>query len=540
MPLLLRSVEPSHISRGTLPDRFKVQNDLEAVANGTLSNVIRQLSSLSHYAQELFTDLISVGSEIATRANNLQARVDRLAVRVGQIDSIQEESSIQDSLNTKPFSAAMSFDQQVVARSNLPAAMSKTFELCDKPPPLDKLNVYRDDGRDGLKFYTDPSYFFDLWRQEMLKDTERAIDKGRKPHKPKHDGQNRHKKRVRQPPNTRERQRHLAIEQGELLMPVATTPTYNRNQYDGMIMSQDGGHAYPSMVDTDGRPISQQQRPDIYEKENSPAAGDYVRPIATQHQQYEAYQRYLASQTYDSQNYRNGRNGVTNGYRPSQPPPAPPPSCVAGSPANQSQSPHSMISTPTNNISQGRPASNRSTPRDTLPPPPPPPVDNTNHINQFPPPPIDDEPLPPPPPTPIEQTMLRPSSIPEEYLPPSPPPPPAEEMVNQLAPPPPPPLPLPTMNKQSQQNGSGPSNSAKKNSSAKKSTVRDGRSELLKSIRDGIALRKVETKDDAKLEEKPSTYHDVASILARRVAVEMSDSDSGSSEYDSDGWASEG
>ena len=39
----------------------------------------------------------------------------------------------------------------------------------------------RDDGKDGLKFYTDPDYFFHLWRQEMLKDTERIInDKGRK------------------------------------------------------------------------------------------------------------------------------------------------------------------------------------------------------------------------------------------------------------------------------------------------------------------------------------------------------------------------
>ena len=39
----------------------------------------------------------------------------------------------------------------------------------------------RDDGKDGLKFYTDPDYFFDLWRQEMLKDTERMLkDKGRK------------------------------------------------------------------------------------------------------------------------------------------------------------------------------------------------------------------------------------------------------------------------------------------------------------------------------------------------------------------------
>lgn len=71
----------------------------------------------------------------------------------------------------------MSFDQQVVSRPTLPPAMLKTYHSCDKPPPLDKLNVYRDDGKDGLKFYTDPSYFFDLWRQEMLKDTEKVVKK---------------------------------------------------------------------------------------------------------------------------------------------------------------------------------------------------------------------------------------------------------------------------------------------------------------------------------------------------------------------------
>lgn len=41
--------------------------------------------------------------------------------------------------------------------------------------------IYREDGKDGLKFYTDPNYFFDLWRQEMLKDTERMMhDRGKK------------------------------------------------------------------------------------------------------------------------------------------------------------------------------------------------------------------------------------------------------------------------------------------------------------------------------------------------------------------------
>jgi len=49
------------------------------------------LLSLSHHAEELFADLISVGSEIASRANNLQARIDRLAVKVTQMDNAPEE-----------------------------------------------------------------------------------------------------------------------------------------------------------------------------------------------------------------------------------------------------------------------------------------------------------------------------------------------------------------------------------------------------------------------------------------------------------------
>lgn len=50
-------------------------------------------------------------------------------------------------------------------------------------------------------------------------------------------------------------------------------------------------------------------------------------------------------------------------------------------------------------------------------------------------------------------------------------------------------------------------------------------------------MEKIEQKDNDRL--NMNTFHDVASILARRVAVEISDSESGSddSEYDSEGWA---
>lgn len=51
---------------------------------------------------------------------------------------------MQEALNTKPFQSSMSFDQQVVSRYSMPAAMLKTYKVCDQPPPLDKLNGYRD------------------------------------------------------------------------------------------------------------------------------------------------------------------------------------------------------------------------------------------------------------------------------------------------------------------------------------------------------------------------------------------------------------
>jgi len=60
----------------------------------------------------------------------------------------------------------------------------------------------------------------------------------------------------------------------------------------------------------------------------------------------------------------------------------------------------------------------------------------------------------------------------------------------------------------------------------------------------GIALKKVEQRENAKKEEanEGANQTDVASILARRVAVEMSDSDNENatdSEYDSDDWGDE-
>lgn len=239
MPLPKRSIDPVHVAR-SMYQQDEVQSvELETVTNTTLTNIIRQLSSLSKHAEDVFGELAREVGQIGDRASSLQARIDRLSIKVTQLDSTVEEVPLTDITRKKAFKSAKNFDQQIFSRATMPAPMLETYAQCDKPPPLDKLNVYRDDGKDGLKFYTDPNYFFELWRQEMLKDTDRLMhDRGKRMHRPRQDGSaggpggggesgastgnatgRGHKKRVRKPHNTREKQRQIAIGHGETLMP---------------------------------------------------------------------------------------------------------------------------------------------------------------------------------------------------------------------------------------------------------------------------------------------------------------------------------
>lgn len=237
MPLPKRTIEPTHVARSVY-QQDEQHIELETVTNTTLTNIIRQLSSISKHAEDVFGELARDVGNIGDRANSLQARIDRLAIKVTQLDSTGEEISLTDIQLKKAFKSIKMFDQQIFSRETMPTPMMETYSQCDKPPPLDKLNVYRDDGKDAIKFYTDPNFFFDLWRQEMLKDTERVMhDKGKKTHRPKQDGNmsgssggnpsgnncntntRGPKKRVRQPHNTREKQRQIAIGHGETLMP---------------------------------------------------------------------------------------------------------------------------------------------------------------------------------------------------------------------------------------------------------------------------------------------------------------------------------
>nr|XP_055056801.1 actin-binding protein WASF3 [Misgurnus anguillicaudatus] len=170
MPMIKRNIEPQNLCKGSLPEN--ISNELECVSNNSLSTIIRQLSSLSKHAEDVFSELFNEANTFYVRANGLQDRINRLAIKVTQLDSSVEEVSLQDINMCKAFKSSTVQDQQVVTKSSVPKPMAEIYDSCDRPPPLDILTAYRDDNIDGLKFYTDPSYFFDLWKEKMLQDTE--------------------------------------------------------------------------------------------------------------------------------------------------------------------------------------------------------------------------------------------------------------------------------------------------------------------------------------------------------------------------------
>ncbi|MGH0187556.1 UNVERIFIED_CONTAM: hypothetical protein FKN15_025530 [Acipenser sinensis] len=99
------------------------------------------------HAEDIFGELFNEANTFYLRANSLQDRVDRLAVKVTQLDSTVEEGAP-------------------------PSLFDSSTKCFQKDSAEFVLQFKRDDKKDGLKFYTDPSYFFDLWKEKMLQDTE--------------------------------------------------------------------------------------------------------------------------------------------------------------------------------------------------------------------------------------------------------------------------------------------------------------------------------------------------------------------------------
>ncbi|EGT38459.1 CBN-WVE-1 protein [Caenorhabditis brenneri] len=169
MPLTKRAVSPVNVSRGTIPPTI-TRDELQCNANGTIANLIRQLSSISKHAENIFGEIYHDAMVIHHKTNTLQQRIDRLHSKVEKLDATTDQASLNEANMRKAFKSSMLVDQHILDRSTLPVALAERYMMCDQPPNLDALNPYRDSPTPALALYTNPSFFFDLWKKETLKD----------------------------------------------------------------------------------------------------------------------------------------------------------------------------------------------------------------------------------------------------------------------------------------------------------------------------------------------------------------------------------
>ncbi|KAG5284825.1 hypothetical protein AALO_G00030890 [Alosa alosa] len=504
MPLVKRSIEPRHLCRRALPDG--VTSELECVTNSTLAAIIKQLGGLSRHAEDIFGELFNEANSFYMRMNSLQERVDQLAVKVTQLDSTVEEVSLQDINMRKAFRSSIIQDQQVVSRNSILNSVLEMYHRCDKPPPLNILTPYRDDKKDGLKFYTDPSYFFNLWKEKMLQATEnKRKEKRRQKQEQKHqEDPGREVKKIRKARNRRQEWNVLAYDK-EFRPDARLTPSpYHGMSSEGSLSPDRSG-----MSDELSYPASPNHPPEA----GGPGAdGKDSGPTQTQ--------------------------SLDRAYRP-------PASGAASGAARQ----HSLGRVPSHPpptdqaLNGPRPTaakdySGHQMPEHFVPPaPPPPPPLIPSAQTAF------DSAAGGGPPTLAPGTV---AAISRPYSPSPPPAPPASYVPSPshpamaggppVAPPPPPPGGPPTH---------GPSPARLAHPAAGDTLPRkgqvplipmsDARSDLLAAIRRGIQLRKVQEQREQEAKKEP-VANDVATILSRRIAVEYSESDE-DSEPEENEWS---
>ncbi|XP_036404553.1 wiskott-Aldrich syndrome protein family member 3-like isoform X1 [Megalops cyprinoides] len=535
MPLVKRSIEPRHLCRGALPEG--VTSELECVTNSTLAAIIKQLGSLSRHAEDIFGELFNEANSFYMRMNSLQERVDLLAVKVTQLDSTVEEVSLQDINMRKAFKSSTIQDQQVVSRNSIPNPVMEMYHRCDKPPPLNILSPYRDDKKDGLKFYTDPSYFFNLWKEKMLQATEdkRKEKRRQKAGGPAHSDQarpqsreashrsplcrseqkqvedpTREVKKVRKARNRRQEWNMMAYDK-EFRPDTRFTPSpYHGMSSEGSlspdnrsVASDVGEHSYPA---SPNHPSQQVSGSSSY----SAAEGKELLTAPSQTQSLDRVYRPPVSAA--------GRQANSLGRV--QPPHAPPPA----DPALNGPRPQAI-----------KDYSGQQMPEYFIPPaPPPPPPLIPSAQTAF------DSPAAPP--------ALPPSSVAAMSRPysPSPPPPapPASYVPSPshapsggppVAPPPPPPGPPTHAPSPAHAAAPAPGEAPPRKGQVPLIPMSDARSDLLAAIRRGIQLRKVQEQREQEAKKEP-VGNDVATILSRRIAVEYSESDD-DSELDENEWS---
>ncbi|CAC5355965.1 unnamed protein product [Mytilus coruscus] len=117
----------------------------------------------------MFEDLLTETMNVITRSNKFKDKVNEMKEKYKMF----EKEEIRGSLNAVNIenekAPSQNFDQQILSSESRSNAIKTIYEAANPPPAITGLNQFREDGTDGLKLYTDPTFFFMHWFSQMQK-----------------------------------------------------------------------------------------------------------------------------------------------------------------------------------------------------------------------------------------------------------------------------------------------------------------------------------------------------------------------------------
>ncbi|KAL5264656.1 hypothetical protein ACHWQZ_G005665 [Mnemiopsis leidyi] len=241
MPIAQRTVEPTLVcqSRGLTSN---LPPSLPSTSLIALTSIIRQLSALSKYADEMFGDVFNEASKYVYRSGKLEERVAALA------QALQEKKDNENVLEDTP-APIQEKPEQHILNVYIPRALKEKYHEADRPPPLGVFAQLRSDGRDGMSLYTDPTLFFRQWVYNM----------------------NREANVLRNPKKKRLRRSRSSMRPGQPTYiappsasppPPLSYPVYeNRNLQDQPVQEEHEDNIYEMLPDQDNSPPAHQSSP---------------------------------------------------------------------------------------------------------------------------------------------------------------------------------------------------------------------------------------------------------------------------------------
>ncbi|XP_076076427.1 uncharacterized protein LOC143047273 isoform X2 [Mytilus galloprovincialis] len=167
MPFVKRKSDPVRISQVELHKDNNIRDELECISNHTLCGIIQQLSNLNHHASDMFDDLFTETLHVVNRSNKLKDKLNEMKEKYKKWNKKKIGGSLNDNENENALS--QHFDQQIFSVQSRPNAIVSMYKAANLPPAISKTDQFREDGKSGLKLYTNPDFFFAHWSSQMEK-----------------------------------------------------------------------------------------------------------------------------------------------------------------------------------------------------------------------------------------------------------------------------------------------------------------------------------------------------------------------------------